>query len=422
MSGKGGAALTDASGVSHAYFGIGNGSFQNADANGAPLNPILNWGQSIVDFRLWTAGFDSMPSGYFTPFGGVPVQPPTSNTNPPSQNPVYWTFESLNQNDLDMAASGIMLLQDLSGIWRLLAIDKGAYGYLLTSGNLGGFASGDPGNLSHFAANLSQDPACQDPVTDDQACHRITSLALNAGASPPRVFYWPHLEALTGLQLSYGATQFQGAQSITWTPGSTTVTKACGPGTCFTDEVVPGDTLVACGCTAPNCPTIVAVDPSGTSATLSQALPTGCTPPQIWSYAGYFINPIRDTHPSGQNVQYPGGSVVVTSNAGSDAVVWGLATVGSLQGGTLFAYNAALGMLWCSNSFTQCAIGNNVSNFAITNPQLAAGTFALPTVVNGYVYIPTFYINNTGPNSSCQPNHSCCTGSRCYGVIPYSGH
>jgi hypothetical protein len=77
----------------------------------------------------------------------------------------------MNQDDFDMAVSGIMLFQYPIGDWRALTIDKAGYGYLLTVGNLCGDGSaqcypavsqasggkargraGDPGNAFPFAA------------------------------------------------------------------------------------------------------------------------------------------------------------------------------------------------------------------------------------------------------------------------------
>lgn len=435
MSSRGGAALTDANGVSHAYFGTGNGAFQQDDQYGVPLNPIQNWGESIVDFTLSTSGFDQRPSQYFTGFGGVPVQPPTTS----AQNPVNWTFEALSQNDLDMAVSGIMLLQDTTGAWRVLTMDKGGYGYFLQSGNLcgasggagcypavqsgqPGFASGDPGNPFPFAANLTQDAKCQDPVSDDQACHRITSLALNKAGSPQRVYYWPSYEQLTSLQLSDNSPQ---QPSGTPTPQVTTAgTAVTGNSTClFKQWVVPGDQLVVTSGSPPTATalTVTAVN-SDTSLTVYQS--SFISTPSNFTYQGYFINPERDVHPAATDVQYPGGSVVVTSNSGTGTVIWGLVTVDNAPNskGTLFAYDATLGWLWCSNFDTFCSSSSSTS-FAITS-SIAQGTFALLTVVNGHVYIPTFAINTTaGPNASCpSPARTCCTRTQCGGVVSYSGH
>lgn len=202
MSGRGPAAAADSNGVSHAYFGTGNGGFQQLSQNGQLLGSMQNWGTSIFDFRLGASLFDTRPSEYFTPYGGpaVPLQQSFLG-NEPGGNPVPQTFQGLNQNDFDLAVSGILLFNDLGGNPRLLTIDKAGYGYMLTQGNLcgspggcypgvsGGAAGGaanDPGNAFSFAANQEQ---CPDQVNtlpgSDKSCHRITSMAFNTDISPP---------------------------------------------------------------------------------------------------------------------------------------------------------------------------------------------------------------------------------------------
>jgi hypothetical protein len=437
--------------VSNAYFGTTNGSFQQWQSDGTTLlspNPY-NWGESIVDFTFSSAGFGQVPSQYFTPYGGRAVQPPTGTEGGATANPVPYTFEGLNQNDYDMAVSGILLLDDPAGTPRLVTCDKAGYCYLLTQGNLcgdsannppqcypgvsnglPGLASGDPGDVFAFAGNLTQCPDQSASLPDqDDSCDRITSLAFNNAGSPRYLYLWPSYERLTGLQLSNGTNQLSGALPITWTTGSTTIqlNSACTSGTnCFTDEVVPGDTLTACGCTGTSCPIVTTVNSSGASITVSQAFPSTCTPPQsTWSYSGYFLNPIRDNRPAAAAVQDPGGSVEVTSNGGSDAVVWGLATVClnssspcSSNAATLYAYDTSLDRLWCTNSLSYC---DNSSSFN-------QARFALPTVANGYVYVPTSGVNLPAAPSSClnYPNSSyCCVTSpsnQCGGVIVYTGH
>ena len=70
MSGEGPAANT-LSGVSHAYFGTGNGPFQQYESDGiTSVSTMANAGQSILDFTFSGSGFDSNPSQYFTPYGG----------------------------------------------------------------------------------------------------------------------------------------------------------------------------------------------------------------------------------------------------------------------------------------------------------------------------------------------------------------
>ena len=169
--------------------------------------------------------------------------------------------------------------------------------------------------------------------------------------------------------------------------------------------MIPGDMLIAGGCTPPSCPVITAVT-SDTQVTISQNLTVSGA---AWHYSGYFIKPIYDTHPVDTNVQYPGGGLTVTSNAGSNPVVWGLANLGSSAPGVgaLYVYDATnLHLIWCSNSGS-CT----TSASAFTNP-----LFAVPTVVNGYVYIPTAGMTTVASNSTT------CTSTPCSGILVYSGH
>jgi hypothetical protein len=138
MSGRGGAANPDSSGNSHAYFGVGNGAFQQRDSTGALLGSIQNWGNSILDFTLSSSGGTyQTPSEYFTPYGGssVPLQA-TLLGNESGGNPVDKTVQGLNQNDLDISASGILLFDDLSSNHRLVT---GRQGRLRVSLNAGQF-------------------------------------------------------------------------------------------------------------------------------------------------------------------------------------------------------------------------------------------------------------------------------------------
>jgi hypothetical protein len=114
-------------------------------------------------------------------------------------------------------------------------------------------------------------------------------------------------------------------------------------------------------------------------------------------------------NPSAGQVDFPGGTVEVTSASGSDALVWGLATVGSTPAGALFAYDATtLTLRWCTNS--GCTSSPNITGFTTAK-------FALPTVVNGYAYIPTNGITALTTTSAI-----CTSTSPCNGVAVYTGH
>lgn len=97
------------------------------------LGSIKNWGESVVDLRLSTSGFDSSPSEYFVPWGDLAVEPPLGS------EPETYTFEGLNQNDFDIGQCGNLLYDQTIGSvthhW-LLTCDKAGYAYLLSQGNL----------------------------------------------------------------------------------------------------------------------------------------------------------------------------------------------------------------------------------------------------------------------------------------------
>ncbi len=421
MSGRGGAAATDGQNVSHAYFGIGNGSFQQNLNSGAGslLNPITDWSESVVDFTISSSSISPAPTEYFTPYSN-PVQAQLLGAAA-GINPVPYTFEGMNQNDFDMSVGGILLYSDLAGNHRLVTVDKAGYGYVLKRGNLcgspssacypnypggkAGFLTGDPGSLFTFGANLSQ---CQD-LTAPDLCHRITSLAIYPDGSPNQyLYFWPHGETMTALQLSDASNQpgpgsISSSAGITVTGTSCTSGCPCSTGACFTHTVIPGDTIVAGG----QSQTITQVA-SDTQLTVSPGFSPNLSGAG-WQYAGYFINPIRDNTVAADNIFYPGASVVVTSNSGSGGTAWDLATVGvsGKARGSLYAYDAeTLSLLWCNNgSGSPC---DNSSTFT-------AARFALPTVVNGYVYIPTAGI-------SSMTGSSCSATSPCSGIAVYSGH
>jgi len=407
MSGKGPAANT-LSGVSHAYFGVGNGGFQQWTSGGSTLlSSIANWGESILDFTLSSSGFDSSPSQYFTPSGGVALEPPLGT------EPVAYTYQGLNQNDFDMAVSGPLLFDDLDGNHRLLTVDKAGYGYLLTQADLcgstgappecypgsptgqPGLAAGDPGNAFPFAASSS---LCSDQQSAS-SCDRVTSLAFYPDGSPEYLYLWPNGERLTALQLSDDS-----AQTPTGTPTpkvTVSGTSVTGTNTHFLEWMIPGDQITVNTSPTPTTLTVTAVGGDTALTTYQSAsIPTATT----FTYSGYFINPLYDNHPMSSAVQYPGGSVLVTSNNGSGGLVWGLANLGSSApgAGTLLAYDpSTLALQWCTSSCTS------------TPSTFTASTFALPTVVNGNVYIPTSGISISGTLPAG------CSASPCSGLVWY---
>ncbi len=132
-----------------------------------------------------------------------------------------------------------------------------------------------------------------------------------------------------------------------------------GVGTYFNSQIIAGDNIIAGGQAV-----VVTSVASNTSLTVNPPFSPNVTS-SGFTYNGYFVNPVYDATPNGRSVGYPGGMLAITSNgttAGS-AIVWGLTTAGDA---------VSISELWSSpDTFT-------------------ASTFAVPTIVNGKVYIPTF--------------------------------
>jgi hypothetical protein len=411
MAGEGPAANT-LNGVSHAYFGTGNGPFQQLQSTGTLVSKMYNFGQSILDFTFSGSSFDSSPSQYFTPYGGRAVQAPTVG--------VSYTFEGLNQNDFDMAVCGILLFNDpfsTPSTPRAVTCDKAGYGYLLTQGNLcgsstskcfpaysaanGGQAGGTMGDLGDAFPFGASYALCKDKVYPD-TCHRITSLAFDSGSSQKRLFFWPYQELLTSFQLSDNAPQ-AGVGVLSTGTSLTSVTLGAA------NQVVVGDHIG--NIAGQPTQTVTAVNIGSTQLTVSPGFTSALSGVTEWEYNGYFINPMQPAYPrNGAATQYPGGAVQVTSDTGGGAVVWAVANMELASpcppncSGTIFAYDAdTLDLLWCTNSLAYC---DNSTAFV-------PATFARPTIVNGNVYVPTYgQITKAG-------NPSCTSSAPCSGVIVY---
>ncbi len=339
MSGRGPAASLPG-GKGHVYLGVGNGGYQTKG---------LNWGESILDFELSASGASAKPVDFFTPWGGLPVEPPL-------EDGVQYTYQSLNVNDLDMSVSGILLFDDSGGNHWLVTVDKAGYGYLLDQSHLGGFSSGDPGDVFPFGASpvLCTGTAAQ--------CSRVVSLAYYNNT----LYFWPNESVLIGFQYYNSSVDLQGQGTITSSGAKVT-------GLNFPNQVVVGDTLTAGGQKV----IVTAVRPN--SVTVSPAFSPDVVN-STFTYNGMFVNPFAATVPAAKGTGYPGGLLSITSNgaAAGSGIVWAIApapgTDQFVRGpGTLYAYDAAtLNLLWSSpDTFTESAYG-------------------LPTVVNGNAYVPTY--------------------------------
>lgn len=393
--------------VAHVYATTGNGGFQTYTGS-APYSQPFNLGSSILDFTMSASGIDghggSSPAQTFTPYGGAPYAPPLTTTSvfPNFLGTVCnggascsYSFQSMNENDWDMGP--ITLFKDTvnSKNW-LASIDKSGYGYLLPQGGFcspapcQAFSSGDSPNWPFGAAFTP----CWNISGGAANCDKITSLAFYNN----ELYFWPTNERLTAFAMSDNSTAHTGAGSVyvfsaypnnVYGCSSPPCTPSCASGgTCFTDEVIPGDTVTIGSQTA----TVTSVSSDAfltVNASLSPVTGSGFT------YKGYLLNPARDTTPVGSNVDYPGGGVVITSNGSSNGIVWALATVSNTA--SLYAYNAApqtsgnaryLSKLWNSTDSTFSLLSST------------GATFALPTVVDGAAYVPTYSITKLGSTVS----------------------
>ncbi len=402
--------------VSHVYVATGNGGFQGYQGT-APYTQPFNLGSSILDFTMSSSGIDGQagtsPAQTFTPLGGAAFSPPLTPTSVFPNFPgtvcsggsaCAYTFQSMNENDWDMGL--ITLFKDTINNRNWLAsVDKSGYAYLLPQGGFcspapcQAYASGDSPNWPFGAAFTP----CWNISSAAANCDKITSLAFYNN----ELYFWPTNERLTAFAMSDNSTAQAGAGSVyvfgsyptnVYGCSSPPCTPSCASGgTCFTDEVVPGDTIAIGGqsatVTSVSNDSFLTVNSPGFSAASNVS----------FTYKGYLLNPARDTTPTGASVDYPGGGVVVTSNGSSNGIVWALATVGGTA--SLYAYNAApatsgnaryLQKLWNSSD----------STFTLVSP--TGATFALPTVANGTVYVPTYSIPGSG-------------GSTLSGLLVYCG-
>jgi hypothetical protein len=76
--------------------------------------------------------------------------------------------------------------------------------------------------------------------------------------------------------------------------------------------------------------------------------------------------------------------------------------------GMPFAGNVSAGPIWCSNS-SSCS--SSTSAFT-ENSSTGSVSFAIPTINDGYIYIPTSGITSGSP----------CSTTECSGVLVYTGH
>ena len=404
----------------HVFFGCGNGGFQNSGLGGASLD---NFGQTLMDFRLTPTGYDSNATG---PFQTFTPNSPAHGVAPKMRNlcgctgngtqgcgPCKYTFQNMNVLDYDMSTSGVALFKDLAGNQRLVTVDKGSFGYLLTQGNLCGsgtldstcvgFASGDPGSWTFGAAKV----LCTGEQDD---CDRVTSMAVfdNRGSGSKRevyLNYWPYRERLTALRLSDNSTPQSGKGQLTTDTSVSASTMMLSAScvmdeNCLTEQLVVGDTLTLDGCTCQggNCPVVTSLITKSTgdseltlNMTVASAFGSSCSFPQSFQYTGYFVTPAHNATPYPAQGSYPGAALTVTANCTTvpctNALVWSAASNAIANGtqrplGTLYAHSAV----------------PNASNIMRedwhSTDAWCASRYARPMIVNGSAFVPTTAVSN----------------------------
>ena len=327
MSGRGPAAST-LSGTSYTFLGLGNGGSNGTWNSQQNYLTPQNYAQSLINFQLPSGNISQLqPAKYFTTYGNPPPRGAQLRLAPslalsaaecPNEggnNQCQYTVESYNENDWDSASSGVLLFHDQiqGGNW-LLTVDKAGYGHLLREGAAWqGFMQYDPDDQFPFGAAQT---LCTGSAAD---CDRVTSVAFDSNGEV--LYFWPNGERLTAFPF--------GVPSGTGTPGpgtihsSGTTVYAESPAN-FLGTFIAGGTITNTDNGPSQSEIVTAVASDGSSLTISQAfssnLPSGTT----YSFQGYFVNPIFDQNPKGIK-GYPGGSVLVTSNSGSNELVWALA-------------------------------------------------------------------------------------------------
>jgi hypothetical protein len=451
----------------HVFFGCGNGGFEAF--NGAIPNSSNDNGQSIMDFRMTSSGFNqAMAFQTFTPnspaFGVGPQSPPDSvcncTGNPPTGcQPCTTTLQELNVYDRDMAVGGVALFNDLAGNPRLVSPDKAGYGYLFYQGQLCGpsytdtgcvaFAPGDVGSWTFGASSSLCSGA--DPMG---GCDRVSSMAIfdnqgnnsvrcGSATGNPRCVYlvdYPNNERLTSTLLSDDTYAWGGAsgETLTWSSGSSSTLglPACtGSGcactydqTCLGDQVVAGDTLALTGCTCVTgtCPTVTSVtdasDGSASSLAINTSINTAygssCTSGQSFTYTGWFVTPAHDSDPSNAaGIGFPGGAVTVSANCTStpctNGLIWVITPNYTAQDGN---QNRGLGVLWAYRALPN--VDDELGEKYKSTDTWCASSYARPTIMNGSAYVPTYAVSCPSGKSGCGRTQ---TFSTCYGPGGPSG-
>ena len=207
------------------------------------------------------------------------------------------------------------------------------------------------------------------------------------------LYFWPYQERLTALPFS--------VPSPTGTQGTGTIsskgTTVYGSGTNFLGNLIAGDMIIASG----QSKVVTQIASGSSSLTVNSAFNTDLPPKTPYNFKGYFVNPLFDNLPPPGSLGYAGGSLVITGSGPSNEVIWAVvaqetSTDGSQYSnqitrtpGYLFAYNSY------ANGLTKIWGSANTAGASF-----CASPFALPTVVNGNIYVPTYALSSTCPVTS----------------------
>ncbi|MGO4879237.1 MAG: hypothetical protein ACLP59_00270 [Bryobacteraceae bacterium] len=244
------------------------------------------------------------------------------------------------------------------------------------------------------------------------------------------LYMWPntidptHQERLTALQFNTAFLTPPGSPTVT---APTSVTDLIGNSTAHFDQwLIPGDNINVSGHTTQTVTQVV----SPTELTISPGYSsTFTTAYAVNSYTGYFVNPRPDFAPNPNLTGYPGGSLAVTSNSGSDGVVWAIIPADNDPGQTLDSnqYNRTQGYLWAYQATPGTSGGvpgllhlwDSKNGPCSSCQNFCVAPYAVPTVVQSMVFVPTYAINETTDASQLCPTDSSPPSAFNSGILVY---
>jgi hypothetical protein len=428
-----------------------------------PAQAIAPYGGPLV---CGSGDYCDMTSSEFPQchISGLACQPCSATTNPPC-NPaiqpmmpdgaapdpasgIYYSVELLSANDWDATAGPIMVFNDLNGQPKVVTASKPGYGYIADPSNFcnpnGGssgcaqagstnvsFAAGDPGYVFIFGA--AQNP-CPDLPTNLMTtdCDRATSFAFYNNS----IYYWAYRENLValGLSNSSASSPISGVGTVTtcgtppcsittsnpnWGHGATSTYPLvygtpcsagcpCTTGSCFTGYLVAGDQLSFTNANSQTQTVTITDVIDDVNLAVSPGFSVNApSTGSAFNYWGYLVKAGQDRNPPSNALGYPGGSVQITSNGGTNAVVWAIAPAASSNGKTSGEPQRTQGVVLAYYATPNTDLGGGVLNQLFSSAQIptppvfCASSFALPAVANGTAFIPTYA--NPPSTPACPP-------------------